>query len=167
MIAVGAGLGHYTTEGGYLFPKAKVVRINTQPRGLWQGLRTADRHVQAYAKAAAETLVARKRTSAARGGAATRSPRRSRRPPKTRIPSPTRRLRARSTRARWSRSLTRRFPKTGTSSWQGGIASVCDDPPFAADRPGKYHIPIDFGAIGSACRRRSVSPRRGTTARSC
>src|SRR5437879_112409 len=41
VIAAGAGLGHYTTEGGYLFPNAKVVRIDTQPRGLWQGLRTA------------------------------------------------------------------------------------------------------------------------------
>ena len=35
VIAAGAGLGHYTTEGGYLFPNAKVVRIDTQPRGLW------------------------------------------------------------------------------------------------------------------------------------
>jgi hypothetical protein len=52
VIAAGAGLGHYTTEGGYLFPNAKVVRIDTQPRGLWQGLRTADLHVQADARAA-------------------------------------------------------------------------------------------------------------------
>src|SRR5438270_6400485 len=57
VIAAGAGLGHYTTEGGYLFPNAKVVRIDTQPRGLWQGLRTADLHVQADAKAAAEAIV--------------------------------------------------------------------------------------------------------------
>ena len=53
------GAGHYTTEGGYLFPNAKVVRIDTQPRGLWQGLRTADLHVQADAKAAAEAIVTR------------------------------------------------------------------------------------------------------------
>ena len=33
VISAGAGLGHYTTEGGYLFPNAKVVRIDTQPRG--------------------------------------------------------------------------------------------------------------------------------------
>ena len=57
VIAAGAGLGHYTTEGGYLFPNAKVVRIDTQPRGLWQGLRTADLHVQADARAAAEAIV--------------------------------------------------------------------------------------------------------------
>src|SRR5205814_7571242 len=59
VIAAGAGLGHYTNEGGYLFPNAKVVRIDTQPRGLWQGLRTADVHVQADAKAAAEAIVTR------------------------------------------------------------------------------------------------------------
>src|SRR5438132_6687591 len=46
-------------RGGYLFPNAKVVRIDTQPRGLWQGLRTADLHVQADAKAAAEAIVSR------------------------------------------------------------------------------------------------------------
>ena len=57
VISAGAGLGHYTTEGGYLFPNAKVVRIDTQPRGLWQGLRTADLHVQADARAAAEAIV--------------------------------------------------------------------------------------------------------------
>ena len=40
--AFGAGLGHYTTEGGYLYSNAKVVQVDTNPRGLWQGLRTAD-----------------------------------------------------------------------------------------------------------------------------
>lgn len=59
VIGVGAGLGHYTTEGGYLYPEAKVVQIDTNPRGIWQGLRTADLHVRADAKAAAEALVAR------------------------------------------------------------------------------------------------------------
>jgi hypothetical protein len=37
VIAAGAGLDHYTKEGGYRFPNAKVVRIDAQPRGLWQG----------------------------------------------------------------------------------------------------------------------------------
>jgi len=36
-----------------------VVRIDTQLRGLWQGLRTADLHVQADARAAAEAIVSR------------------------------------------------------------------------------------------------------------
>ena len=52
MIGVGAGLGDYTTEGGYLYPDAKVVRIDINPRGLWQGLRTADLHLRADALAA-------------------------------------------------------------------------------------------------------------------
>ena len=59
MIGIGAGLGHYTTEGGYLYPGARTVQIDTNPRGLWQGLRTADLHVRADAKAAAEAIVAR------------------------------------------------------------------------------------------------------------
>ena len=56
VIGVGVGLGHYTTEGGYLYPGAQVVQIDTNPRGLWQGLRTADLHVRADAKAASEAI---------------------------------------------------------------------------------------------------------------
>ncbi|MSO75655.1 MAG: thiamine pyrophosphate-binding protein [Alphaproteobacteria bacterium] len=59
VIGVGAGLGHYTTEGGYLYPGAKVVQIDVNPRGLWQGLRTADLHVRADARSAAEAIVAK------------------------------------------------------------------------------------------------------------
>lgn len=59
VIGVGVGLGHYTTEGGYLYPGAQVVQIDTNPRGLWQGLKTADLHVRADAKAAAEAILAR------------------------------------------------------------------------------------------------------------
>jgi len=59
VIGVGAALGHYTTEGGYLYSGARTVQIDTNPRGLWQGLRTADLHVRADAKAAAEAIVAR------------------------------------------------------------------------------------------------------------
>ena len=59
VIGIGAGLGHYTTEGGYLYPGARTVQIDMNPRGLWQGLRTADLHVRADAKAAAEAIIAR------------------------------------------------------------------------------------------------------------
>ena len=59
VIGVGAGLGHYTTEGGYLYPGAQVVQIDINPRGLWQGLRTADLHVRADARAAAEAICQR------------------------------------------------------------------------------------------------------------
>src|SRR5260370_28222717 len=41
VIAAGAGLGHYTTEGGYLFPNAKVVRTAPHPRGWGHGRGTA------------------------------------------------------------------------------------------------------------------------------
>lgn len=59
VIGAGVGLGHYTTEGGYLYPGARVVQIDTNPRGLWQGLRTADLHVRADARAAAEAIANR------------------------------------------------------------------------------------------------------------
>lgn len=58
LIGVGAGMGHYTTEAGYLYPNAQVVQIDTNTRGLYQGLRTADVHVRADAKAAAEAMLA-------------------------------------------------------------------------------------------------------------
>jgi acetolactate synthase-1/2/3 large subunit len=61
VIGIGVGLGHYTTEGGYLYPGAQVVQIDLNPRGLWQGLRTADLHVIADAKAGAEAITARLR----------------------------------------------------------------------------------------------------------
>ncbi len=59
LIGVGAGLGHYTTEAGYLYPNAKSVQIDLNPRGLYQGLRVADMHIRADAKAAAEALTAK------------------------------------------------------------------------------------------------------------
>jgi acetolactate synthase-1/2/3 large subunit len=59
VIGVGASLGHYTTEAGYLVPGAKVVQIDTEPRGLWQGLRIADLHIRADAQAAAQAVVER------------------------------------------------------------------------------------------------------------
>jgi thiamine pyrophosphate-dependent acetolactate synthase large subunit-like protein len=66
VLSAGAGLGSYTTEAGYLFPNAKVIQIDTRPRGLWQGNRTADLHVAADAKAGAQAIAAelRKLTSA-------------------------------------------------------------------------------------------------------
>src|SRR2546429_562276 len=41
VIGCGAGLGHYTTDAGRLYPNARVVQIDTNPRGMWQGLRVA------------------------------------------------------------------------------------------------------------------------------
>ena len=59
LIGVGAGLGHYTTEAGYLYPNAKSVQIDLNPRGLYQGIRVADMHIRADAKATAEALLAK------------------------------------------------------------------------------------------------------------
>jgi thiamine pyrophosphate-dependent acetolactate synthase large subunit-like protein len=59
LIGFGAGLGHYTTEAGYLYPNAKTVQVDLTPRGLYQGLRIADLHIRADAKATAEALLAK------------------------------------------------------------------------------------------------------------
>lgn len=56
ILSAGAGLGSFTTEAGYLFPNAKVVQIDTRPRGLWQGSRTADLHIAADAKAGVQAI---------------------------------------------------------------------------------------------------------------
>ncbi len=59
LIGVGAGLGHYTTEAGYLYPNARTVQIDLNPRGLYQGLRVADMHIRADAKATADAVLAK------------------------------------------------------------------------------------------------------------
>jgi acetolactate synthase I/II/III large subunit len=58
IIGIGVGLGAYTTESGYLYPNARTVQIDINPRGLWQGLRTADLHIQADAYSGAEVITA-------------------------------------------------------------------------------------------------------------
>ena len=151
VIAVGAGLGHYTTEGGYLFPNAKVVRIDTQPRGLWQGLRTADLHVQADAKAAAETLVARLREKgirrqgwrsnevASKIAATAENP-----DPKPYTPAPGT-LDPRPV----VKELDAAIPKDWDIIVAGGHCFSFAMTHLRGRPAGKYHIPIDFGAIGS------------------
>ena len=67
VIAVGASLSAYTTEQGYMFPNAKVIQIDAQPRGLWQGLRVADLHIRADAQSAATALLAELEKRSARG----------------------------------------------------------------------------------------------------
>ena len=128
VIAAGAGLGHYTTEGGYLFPNARVVRIDTQPKGLWQGLKTADLHVQADARATAEAVIARLREKgirrqnwrsneiASRIAAYAETP-----DPKPYAPSPGT---LDPIHARWSRSSMPQCRRIGTSSSPAAIASA-------------------------------------------
>ena len=59
LMGFGAGLGHYTTEAGYLYPNAKTVQVDLNPRGLYQGLRIADLHIKADARATAEAVLAK------------------------------------------------------------------------------------------------------------
>jgi thiamine pyrophosphate-dependent acetolactate synthase large subunit-like protein len=57
VLAVGAALGYYTTEGGYLFPNATVVQVDTEPVGLHEGLPVGAMYVRGDAKAVADALV--------------------------------------------------------------------------------------------------------------
>jgi thiamine pyrophosphate-dependent acetolactate synthase large subunit-like protein len=57
VLAFGASLAQLQTEGGRLFPRARVVQIDTHPTGMSQGRRTADLHLQADAKLAATALL--------------------------------------------------------------------------------------------------------------
>ncbi|MGH7153719.1 MAG: thiamine pyrophosphate-dependent enzyme, partial [Acetobacteraceae bacterium] len=151
VIAAGAGLGHYTTEGGYLFPNAKVVRIDTHPRGLWQGLRTADLHVHADARAAAEEIVAklkerrihrqgwRSNAVASKIAATAETP-----DPKPYTPAPGT-LDPRPV----VKELDAAIPKDWDVIVAGGHCFSFVMTQFRGRPAGKYHIPIDFGAIGS------------------
>ena len=151
MIGVGAGLGHYTTEGGYLYPGARTVQIDINPRGLWQGLRTADLHVRADAKAAAEAIAARLKARgyhaagfrsadmaqqiAERLAGLARSSRSS--------PTP-------SIRARRCVELDAGDPQgLGHRGRRRPLLQHRHDPHEAAGRPSKYHVVNEFGAIGS------------------
>jgi thiamine pyrophosphate-dependent acetolactate synthase large subunit-like protein len=73
LMGFGAGLGHYTTEAGYLYPNAKTVQVDLNPRGLYQGLRIADVHIKADAKATAEAVLA-KLEQRSHSSAGTRTP---------------------------------------------------------------------------------------------
>lgn len=51
VIGVGARMGHFTTEGGYLFPNATIIQIDLEPQGYVDGMRVADLYLQADAAA--------------------------------------------------------------------------------------------------------------------
>jgi acetolactate synthase-1/2/3 large subunit len=149
VIGAGAGLGHYTTEGGYLYPNAKVVQIDTNPRGLWQGLRTADLHLRADARAAAEALVRRldeegirrpgwrSNEIAARIAADVPDGKEFAVTPGTLDPR------------RVVRELDAAIPKDWDIVVAGGHCFNFAITHLQGRAAGRYHIPIDFGAIGS------------------
>lgn len=149
IIGVGAGLGHYTTEGGYLYPMAKVVKIDTNPRGLWQGLRTADLHIRADARAGAEAIVKRLQERgirrpgwrgneiAARIAADVPDSKEFPVQPGLLDPRPV------------LRELDAVVPKDWDIVIAGGHCFNFTTTHLRGRPAGKYHIPIDFGAIGS------------------
>jgi acetolactate synthase-1/2/3 large subunit len=149
VIGAGVGLGHYTTEGGYLFPNAKVVQIDINPRGLWQGLKTADLHLRADARAAAEAIVRRldeqgvrrpgwrSNAVAARIAADIPDSKEFNVTPGTLDPRPV------------MRELNAAIPKDWDIVVAGGHCFSFAMTHLKGRPGGKYHIPIDFGAIGS------------------
>jgi thiamine pyrophosphate-dependent acetolactate synthase large subunit-like protein len=56
VIGIGARLGYYTTEAGYMFPDATLVHVDLVPIGYVDGQRVADVHVQGDARTAVEAL---------------------------------------------------------------------------------------------------------------
>jgi len=149
VIAAGAGLGHYTTDGGHLYPNAKVVQIDTSPRGMWQGLRTADLHIKADARATAEAIAGRLRERgirrpgwrsnavAARIASNTPDSREFPVTPDTLDPRPV------------VRELDAAVPKDWDVVVAGGHCFSISMTHLQGRQAGKYHTPLDFGAIGS------------------
>ena len=149
VIGAGVGLGHYTTEGGYLYPNAKVVQIDINPRGLWQGLKTADLHIRADARAAAEAIARlldergirrpgwRSNAVAAKIAADTPDRKEFAVTPGTLDPRPV------------MRELNAAIPKDWDIVVAGGHCFSFAMTHLKGRPGGKYHIPIDFGAIGS------------------
>jgi thiamine pyrophosphate-dependent acetolactate synthase large subunit-like protein len=150
VIAFGAGLGHYTTESGYLYPNAKVVQIDTQPRGLWQGLKTADLHVRADARAAAESILNRvqqrnvKRTGFRSADLAARiaadKPDTKHFDVQPNMVDPRRAI----------EELDRTIPKDWDIVIGGGHYFSIAMTHIRNRAPEKIHVFVDFGAIGSA-----------------
>jgi thiamine pyrophosphate-dependent acetolactate synthase large subunit-like protein len=151
VIGAGAALGHYTTEGGYLYPNAKVVQIDTNPRGLWQGVKTADLHIRADARATAEAITRRLRERAIRrpgwrsnavaariaAAAELPDPKEFAVTPGTLDPRPV------------VRELDATVPKDWDVIVAGGHCFSFAMTHLKGRPAGRYHTPLDFGAIGS------------------
>lgn len=59
LIAVGASLAHFTTDGGKLYREARKVQIDTQPVGLKHGRQAADIYLRADAREGVRAIVER------------------------------------------------------------------------------------------------------------
>jgi len=58
VIAVGASLAHHNSDGGKLWPNARLLQIDTDPVAISQGRVAAQAHLRADARLGVETLVA-------------------------------------------------------------------------------------------------------------
>ncbi len=68
VLGVGARLGYFTTEAGYMFPNAEVIQIDTSPVGFIDGQRVADLAIAGDARVtleAIETVLSEKSYSSA------------------------------------------------------------------------------------------------------
>ena len=149
VIGFGVGLGHYTTEGGYLYPGAQVVQVDINPRGLWQGLKTADLHVRADAKAGAAAITERlKQRSIKKTGLRTAEmakaiagdhPDSKAYTPQPNMVDPRRAL----------EELDRTIPKDWDIVVGGGHYFSIAMTHFKGRDAERYHVINDFGAIGS------------------
>jgi thiamine pyrophosphate-dependent acetolactate synthase large subunit-like protein len=57
IIAVGASGTQHMTDGGKLFPQARVIQIDPEPRGIRQARKVADLYVRADAKAGLQAII--------------------------------------------------------------------------------------------------------------
>ncbi|MFM9941273.1 MAG: thiamine pyrophosphate-binding protein [Hyphomicrobiaceae bacterium] len=150
VLAFGVGLGHYTTESGYLYPGAKVVQVDTNPRGLWQGLKTADLHVRADAKTTAAAILEKlKQKNIKRPGFRTPEmakaiaadvPDAKAYTPQPNTLDPRRAI----------EELDRTIPKDWDIVIGGGHYLSIAMTHIKNRAPDKIHVFVDFGAIGSA-----------------
>ncbi|HEX2724845.1 MAG TPA: thiamine pyrophosphate-binding protein [Beijerinckiaceae bacterium] len=57
VVAVGASLTQFTTDGGKLYPGARVIQIDPEPRGIRHARKAADLYLRADAKAGLEAVI--------------------------------------------------------------------------------------------------------------
>ncbi|MFI6707700.1 thiamine pyrophosphate-binding protein [Nonomuraea sp. NPDC050478] len=145
VLGVGARMGYYTTEGGYLFPAARVVQIDTDPAGYLDGQRVADSYTRAdAAEAVAEILKLMPPRGAARDAPSGR-PRPDRADDQPDGPAPgTHRPEAAVA------TIDRALPKDASITVGVGHFWNYVVPGMTGRGPASYHFTYDFGAIGQA-----------------
>ena len=150
VISFGASLGYFTQDTGKFFGKAKVVQVDAQPKGLWQGLKTADLHVRADARTTAAALLDRlQQRNVKRTGFRTAEmarlvaadvPDAKQFPVQPGTVDPRRAI----------EELDRTIPKDWDLVIGGGHYFSIATTHIKNRAPDKMHVFVDFGAIGSA-----------------